>query len=1224
MALSACIALAVVAVAAQGDVRWAAAAVLVAVGASAATALIIVRSARRIIAAQGRTERQAAENHKRASVWNFRLTRALGLGSVPAGDAGSPAGNEATWHQSLLTTALPGRKWLAAYALVVMVLAASAPAAAGDLRRLVITVLCTVLAVGAVGAVVRVAERRVLDRQERVERTLAGHHKRASVWNYHLSQALGISQNGPATPAKRVDVVGPGGGGPVRVKRHAGARRLLDAGVFDAEYYSALVDAEFASSLDAASHYLAVNARYGLEPTPFLERSSVPMEERRALAKGDPEPLLSFLRSAEVFDGPLSELFDARHGTATPGEAAAHRGGVLGAFLAQAGASAELPVDPGAPNHGARVVDVRSALVRHARDTRAAARLMGPRLVDTWDSAAEAGWISRARAAVTGDLPVVSVVLPVRDRADLVVTAIRSVQAQSHERWELVVVDDGSTDTTASRVGALAAADRRIRLITGTGRGVSNARNLGLEHATGAYVAFLDSDNTWPPEYLELMLAAMVRDDLGAAYAATALKSASGTRYRAFHGGLDHLLMLNHVDLNVFMVRADVLRRAGRFDEGLRRWVDHDFVIQVAQVSEPVLLPFIGCRYDDSREAGDRITVRESEHWQWAVLGKHWTDWDAAPAPAPGRLSVVIPTYDDSRMTTFAVMSVLRDADASGLDVEVVVIDNGSRIEVGQELLARFGVGGRVRYRRLPRNFNFAIGCNVGAAMASGELVLFLNNDTEVRPGALALLVAKMSDPEVLGAQPLLVYGDETIQTAGTVFTARDALPNHLLACHPTADAQNLRGATFDAVSAAALVMRAADVRALGGFDPLFVNGLEDVDLCLRARRDVGGRFEVVPASVVTHFESRTAGRSANVAENRRLFLDRWRGALPAPQDDLFRAAGFAVAHVGSDGHQVPGPRPVVVRHPQDHRTRWGIHIASPGGAHGDRWGDTHFAGALRDALERAGQAAVVHRKQPYATLAAAYDDVSLVVRGLHRVLPVPGKVNVLWVISHPDVVSVDEVREFDLVFAASDAWSRKMTVRSGREVRPLLQATDPERFTSDVEPVPHGVPVFVGSAHAGRERRMVRTAVEAGVPLAVYGSGWGGLLPDGVLRGQYVANHELAAHYRGATRVLADHWEPMARDGFLQNRLFDAVATGSRVVSDAVDGIEEIFQGAVQTCRDAAELAALCGAEGDARFPSDEEMDKIAAHVRTHHSFDARAQELVEQVASMRSGGAS
>ncbi len=1224
MLLSACIVLVVVAVAAQGDLRRVAAALLVAVGASTTAALIIVRSARRILAAQGRTERRAAEHHKRASVWNFRLTRALGLGSAPARDADSPAGNEATRHQSLLATALPERGWLAAYALVITVLAASAPATAGDLRRLVITLLCAVLAVGAVGAVVRVAERRVLDRQERVERTLAGYHKRASVWNYHLSQALGIAQDGPATPAKLVDVVGLDGAGPLHVKRHAGARSLLDGGVFDAEYYSALVDAEFASSLDAASHYLAVNARYGLEPTPFLDRSSMPTEVRRALAKGDPEPLLSFLRSAEVFDGPLSQLFDARQSAVTPGEAATHPGGALGAFLARAGASAELPVDPGAPNDGTHVLDVRSALLRHARDTRAAARLLGPRLLDTWDSAAEAGWISRARAAVTGDLPVVSVVLPVRDRADLVVTAIRSVQAQSHERWELVVVDDGSTDPTASRVRALAAEDGRIRLITGTGRGVSNARNLGLEHATGTYVAFLDSDNTWVPEYLELMLAVMVRDDLGAAYAATALKLASGTRYRAFSGGLDHLLVLNHVDLNVFMVRADVLRHAGRFDEGLRRWVDHDFVIQVAKVTEPVLLPFIGCRYDDSGEADDRITVRESEHWQWAVLGKHWTDWDAAPAPVPGRLSVVIPTYDDSRMTTSAVMSVLRDADASGLDVEVAVVDNGSRVDVGQELLARFGVGGRVRYRRLPRNFNFAIGCNVGAAMASGELVLFLNNDTEVRPGALALLMATMSDPEVLGAQPLLVHRDETIQTAGTVFTARDALPNHLLAGHPTTDAQHLRDATFDAVSAAALVMRAADVRALGGFDPVFVNGMEDVDLCLRARRDIGGRFVVVPAAVVTHFESRTAGRSADVAENRRLFLDRWRGALPGPQDGLFRAAGFAVAHVGTDGHQVPGPRPVVVRDPQDHRTRWGIHIASPGGAHGDRWGDTHFAEALRDALERAGQAAVVHRRQARETPAAAYDDVSLVIRGLDRVRPVPGKVNVLWVISHPDDVSVDEVREFDLVFAASYAWSRKMTDRSGRQVRPLLQATAPERFTSDVEPVPHGVPVFVGGAHAGRTRWMVNAAVEAGVPLAVYGSGWDGLLPDGVLRGQYVGNHELAAHYRGATRVLADHWELMAREGFLQNRLFDAVATGSRVVSDSVDGVEEVFQGAVQTCQDGAELAALCGAEGDERFPSDEEMQKIAAHVRTHHSFDARAQELVEAVAAVRSGGIS
>lgn len=1090
------------------------------------------------------------------------------------------------------------------------VLAVGAIATTGTVRESASVLACGLLGIAVLDVVVTVVEHQLTSRHNQIEHVVAESHKRASVWNFHLSKALGIAQDEAGNTEGALAVVGPTTA-PVRVKRHPEAPALLASGVLDVEHYAAYVGAEFATALDAASHYLTTGARNGLEPTPFLDLSTLPADARSALAQENPGPLLEYLRSSEAFEASLSDLFVGRHSSVSAEDASAHPGGVLGAFLERADARTTVPVALDAPNHGALVGEVREVLTRHARDTRRMSRLAGPRTTETWDSTAEASWIRTVRASIDGDLPTVSVVLPVRDREDLVVEAIRSVQGQTHARWELVVVDDGSTDATAGRVAELAKEDVRIRLVAGTGRGVSHARNLGLDAATGEYIAFLDSDNVWVPGYLELVIAAMMREDLAAAYAATEMRSASGLSYRAYPGGREDLLMLNHVDLNVLVVRADVLAGGVRFDEDLRRWVDHDFVLQVARVAEPVLLPFVGCRYDDSREAADRITVRETEHWQWVVLGKHWVDWAAAPQLVTGRLSVVIPTYNDSRMTISAVESVLRDADLSGLDIEVVVVDNGSRIEVGQRLLRRFGVGGRVRYLRLPRNLNFATGSNAGAAVATGELILFLNNDTGVRDGALARLVARMADPGVLGAQPLLLYGDETIQTAGTVFTVRDHVPNHLLVGHPAADALPLTDVSFDAVSAAALIMRTADVRRLRGFDPLFVNGMEDVDLCLRAREEIGGAFVVVPTARVTHFESKTPGRGANVAENRRLFLDRWRGRLPGPQPQPFAVAGFTVAHVGTVNPTHPAPRPVIVRDLEDARVRWGIKISSVGGSRGDQWGDTHFAESLRTALERLGHRAVVHRHGTHHSEATAFDDVSLVIRGIDRTRPVPGQINILWVISHPDDVSVEEVREYDLVFAASEAWCRKMSDLADRPVVPLLQATDPHRFHSDVPAIRHDVAIFVGGTHPGRSRKIIDDALSAGVEVGVYGPGWEGSLPEGALRGQYVANTELAGHYRGARRVLADHWEAMAAEGFVQNRIFDAVASGAHVVSDQIAGVEEIFGNAVRTYRSASELAFLCSPESDVLFPDSAEMEAIAGRVREAHSFDRRAEQL-------------
>jgi glycosyltransferase involved in cell wall biosynthesis len=98
-------------------------------------------------------------------------------------------------------------------------------------------------------------------------------------------------------------------------------------------------------------------------------------------------------------------------------------------------------------------------------------------------------------------VPLVSVVIPTYNRADTIQRAIRSVQFQTQEDWELIVVDDGSQDNTAEIVAGM---DPRLQLIRQTNQGVTAARNAGLRRATGRYLAFLDSDDEWLPHHLEL------------------------------------------------------------------------------------------------------------------------------------------------------------------------------------------------------------------------------------------------------------------------------------------------------------------------------------------------------------------------------------------------------------------------------------------------------------------------------------------------------------------------------------------------------------------------------------------------------------------------------------------------------------------------------------------------------------------------------------------------
>lgn len=97
--------------------------------------------------------------------------------------------------------------------------------------------------------------------------------------------------------------------------------------------------------------------------------------------------------------------------------------------------------------------------------------------------------------------PAVSIILPVYNRRHVLQRAIDSVVAQSFEDWELVVVDDGSTDGTPE---SLAGSDSRIRLIRQTNRGAAAARNRGIAEARGQFIAFLDSDDAWLPHFLRL------------------------------------------------------------------------------------------------------------------------------------------------------------------------------------------------------------------------------------------------------------------------------------------------------------------------------------------------------------------------------------------------------------------------------------------------------------------------------------------------------------------------------------------------------------------------------------------------------------------------------------------------------------------------------------------------------------------------------------------------
>ena len=179
-----------------------------------------------------------------------------------------------------------------------------------------------------------------------------------------------------------------------------------------------------------------------------------------------------------------------------------------------------------------------------------------------------------------------SIILPTYNRAYVLWRAVQSVLAQTEPRWELLVVDDGSTDATALLIEEFQ--DPRIRLFKTMRRGPSAARNHGARHARGAYVAYLDSDNTWPAEFLAVMRPAIERHTDGALWYCgqhTSIwrRTADGARTleresiepRAQYTAED-ALQLKGADASCIVHRAEALTEVGGWDEACRWLEDWD------------------------------------------------------------------------------------------------------------------------------------------------------------------------------------------------------------------------------------------------------------------------------------------------------------------------------------------------------------------------------------------------------------------------------------------------------------------------------------------------------------------------------------------------------------------------------------------------------------------------------------------------------------------------
>ncbi len=238
-------------------------------------------------------------------------------------------------------------------------------------------------------------------------------------------------------------------------------------------------------------------------------------------------------------------------------------------------------------------------------------------------------------------MPKVSVIIPTYNRGNFIVAAIESVLAQNYRDFEIIVVDDGSTDNTQLQLKPFKEKlnNGRIRYFYQPNQGIACARNTGIRCSQGEYIAFLDSDDLWLGDKLKiqteildgnpaigLTYASMIIYDEKGNYRGLKPSKVSGTNFQELieWGG--------HYPTSTIMLRKDCFKRVGLFDENFARLEDFDMWLRISRLYRifPVIDQPLGIyRWHDNNSIFDEQIVYES---QIKLYQKIFNQFPDAPA----------------------------------------------------------------------------------------------------------------------------------------------------------------------------------------------------------------------------------------------------------------------------------------------------------------------------------------------------------------------------------------------------------------------------------------------------------------------------------------------------------------------------------------------------------------------------------------------------------------
>ena len=509
--------------------------------------------------------------------------------------------------------------------------------------------------------------------------------------------------------------------------------------------------------------------------------------------------------------------------------------------------------------------------------------------------------------------PPISITVPIFNPPEkFLVAMIESILDQTYSNWELCIVNGGSTEGHVQTVlEDFAQNDRRIKVkFLRKNKGIAFNTNEAISQSTGEFIVFLDHDDILPPFALyEIVKAINENPDADFIYSDEDRITENGRRrfdpYFKPEWSPDLLRSCNYIG-HLTVVKRDLLNSIGNLRIECEGSQDHDLVLRAGENARKILhIPKVLYHwrihgksvaqnperklyaYESAQKALQEHVERTGRKGKveiLPILGLYKITYKLSDMPL---VSIIIPNKNNLKLLKKCISSIV--AKSSYKRWEIIIVDTGSSEEVFRYYDHLKGHYSNVKILTWEKTFNYAAVNNYAVQFANGEILLFLNNDTEVvNNDWFERMIEHVARKEVGAVGAKLYYPNGTIQHAGLII-GLEGIAMSLHKFFPR-DSSGYFGRltaiqNLSAVTGACLMMRKEIFTEVGGFDEKLSLAFNDVDLCLKIR-EKGYLIVWTPYVELYHHESKTRGYEDTFGKQMRFktetdfFLDKWNHIL--------------------------------------------------------------------------------------------------------------------------------------------------------------------------------------------------------------------------------------------------------------------------------------------------------------------------------------------------------